>query len=54
MKDVIEEQMQKDDETTAAELDHVLQREGIKLSWSTICAVAENLDGLTAEQPTVD
>ena len=36
MKDIIEEQMQKDDETTAAELDCVLQREGIKLSRSTI------------------
>ena len=36
VKDVIEEQMQKDDETTAAELDCILQREGIKLSRSTI------------------
>jgi hypothetical protein len=36
VKDVIEEQMQKDDETTAAELDRILQREGIKLSRSTI------------------
>ena len=36
MKYIIEEQMQKDDETTAAELDCVLQREGIELSRSTI------------------
>ena len=28
VKDIIEEQMQKDDETTAAELDRILQREG--------------------------
>ena len=36
VKDIIEEQMQKDDETTAAELDRILQREGIKLSRNTI------------------
>jgi hypothetical protein len=36
VKDIIKEQMQKDDETTAAELDRILQREGIKLSRSTI------------------
>ena len=36
MKYIIEEQMQEDDETTAAELDCVLQREGIELSRSTI------------------
>ena len=36
VQDVIEEQMQKDDETTAAELDRLLQAKGIKLSRSTI------------------
>ena len=36
VKDIIEEQMQKDDETTADDLDRILQREGIKLSCSTI------------------
>lgn len=36
VKHLIEEQMQKDDETTASELDHLLQCNGIKLSQSTI------------------
>ena len=36
VKDLIEEQMQKDDETTASELDRLLQAKGIKLSRSTI------------------
>ena len=35
-KDLIEEQMHKDDETTASELDHLLKAKGIKLSRSTI------------------
>ena len=36
VKDILEEQMQKVDATTAAELDRILQREGIKLSRSAI------------------
>ena len=36
VRDLIEEQMQKDDETTATELDRLLQVKGIKLSRSTI------------------
>ena len=44
VKDVIEEQMQKDDETTAAELDCILQREGIKLSRSTILRCHRKLE----------
>ena len=36
VRDLIEEQMQKDDETTAAELNRLLQANGIKLSRSTI------------------
>ena len=36
VKDIIEQQMQKDDEATASELDSLLQANGIKLSRSTI------------------
>ena len=36
VRDLIEEQMQRDDETTATELDRLLQGNGIKLSRSTI------------------
>ena len=36
VKDLIETQMQKDDETTASQLDSLLQANGIKLSRSTI------------------
>ena len=43
VNDIIEEQMQKDDETTAAELEHILQREGIKLSCSTILRSCQKL-----------
>ena len=36
VRDLIEEQMQRDNETTATELDHLRQANGIKLSRSTI------------------
>ena len=36
VKEIIEEQMQKDDETTASELQQILQVNGIHLSHSTI------------------
>lgn len=36
VQNIIEEQMQRDDETTAAKLDRILQANGIKLSRSTI------------------
>ena len=36
VRDLIEQQMQKDDETTASELDRLLQANGVKLSHSTI------------------
>ena len=36
VRDLIEQQMQKDDETTASELDRLLQANGVKLSRSTI------------------
>ena len=36
VKNIIEEQMKKDDERTAAELDCILRRESIKLSRSAI------------------
>ena len=36
VKEIVEEQMQKDDETTASELQQILQVNGIHLSHSTI------------------
>lgn len=43
VRDIIEGQMQKDDETTAAELDCILQANGIKLSRSTILRYCRQL-----------
>ena len=48
VRDLLEEQMQKDDETTAAELVRLLQANGIKLSRST-CAVVGNWAGHIVE-----
>lgn len=44
LKDIVDEQMQKDNETTAAELDCILHKKGIKLSRSTIlpCRLLSN------------
>ena len=39
--------------TTAAELGRILQKEGINFPAAQFYVVAENLDGLTVEQPTV-
>ena len=43
VRDLIEEQMQRDDETTATELDRLLQGNGIKLSRSTILRCCRQL-----------
>ena len=43
VRDLIEEQMQRDDETTATELDRLLQANGIKLSRSTILRCRKQL-----------
>ena len=49
VKDLIEDQMQKDDETTASELNRLLQANGIKVSHSTILCCPDNWAGHTVE-----
>ena len=53
MKDIVDEQMQKDDETTAAEMDCILQKKASNFLEVLFCGVAENLDGLIVEEPIV-
>ena len=45
VKDLIEEEMQKDDETTASQLGHLLRENGIEISLPLFFAVEGNLVG---------